>query len=165
MTHLAQFNIGRLAHDLDDPRVADFVAGADLVNRIAGRAEGFVWKYETGRGGVVLDEALHDDPRIVVNMTLWESVETLRNFIWKTLHKHFVNRRAEWFEPMEQAHSVMWWVPAGHRPDLIEARDRLETYRREGASGRVFDWPDLVEARSARGQMPSGGEPAGTLVS
>lgn len=139
MQHLAQFNIGRLTYDLDDPKVADFVGGVDMLNRIADRSDGFVWKYETGAGGVVQDE-VDDDPRIVVNLTVWESVEDLRHFVYKTLHKHFLLRKAEWFRALDRAHFVMWWIPAGHQPDLAEARARLEQLRQHGATEAAFDW-------------------------
>ncbi len=142
MRQLAQFNIGRLAYDLDDPRVADFVSGVDILNRIAERSPGFVWKYETEPGGVV-EETLFGDPRIVVNLTVWESVEHLRHFAFNTLHKRFYERRRDWFEPMDQAHFVMWYVPGGHRPTLEEARERLEAYR-SGGGAEVFGWRETV---------------------
>lgn len=143
MRQLAQFNIGRLAYDLDDPRVADFVEGVDILNRIAERSAGFVWKYETAPGGVV-EEALFGDPRIVVNLTVWETVAHLRFFAFNTLHRRFYERRRDWFEPMDRAHFVMWWVPTGHRPTLEEARERLGAYR-GGEHGQVFGWREMAE--------------------
>lgn len=147
--HLAQYNIGRLRYDLDDPRVADFVGGTDMINRIAERSGGFVWKYETGEGGVV-DDLVDGDPRVVVNMSVWVSVETLRHFVWNTLHKHFLTRTREWFEKMDQASFVMWWIPAGHRPDLAEAMARMTEYRANGAGEGVFGWQDAQFGMKAR---------------
>ena len=43
--HLAEFNIGTLKHDWDDPRVADFANNIDRVNAIAQRSPGFVWQF------------------------------------------------------------------------------------------------------------------------
>ncbi len=146
---LAQFNIGRLAYELDDPRVADFMNGIDILNRIAERSDGFVWKYETEPGGVV-EEDLFDDPRIVVNLTVWENEDSLRRYVWNTLHKHFYERRRDWFEPMDQPNFVMWHVPTGHRPDLAEAMRKLSSYR-SGADDSVFGWREQREA-SARVQ-------------
>lgn len=143
MQHVAQYNIGRLRYDLDDPKVADFVGGLEMVNRIATRSPGFVWKYETDTGGVVGVE-IDSDPRVVVNMSVWENVETLQHFVWNTLHKHFIARAREWFAPMEQASFVMWWVQTGHQPDLGEAQARLEQYRQHGAGDGVFGWADVT---------------------
>lgn len=145
--HLAQFNIGRMAFELDDPRMDGFRRGIDMLNRIAERSEGFVWKYETAFGGVVPD-AVDGDPRVLVNLTVWDSIESLRFYVWNTLHRHFVTRRAEWFAPLDTAHFVMWWVPEGHLPDLAEALDRLERLRREGESEEAFGW-DRLTARGS----------------
>lgn len=137
--HLAQFNIGRMTYDLDDPRAADFVAGIEIVNRVAEQSDGFVWKYETGMGGVVQDD-VDNDPRMLVNLTLWKSIEALRHFTYKTLHKHFVTRKAEWFAPLGRAHLVMWWVPKRHRPTLEEAQAKLALLRQNGSTEAAFDW-------------------------
>lgn len=137
--HLAQFNIGRMTYDLDDPRAADFVRGVDMLNRIAEQAEGFVWKYETETGGVVQDN-VDDDPRVLINLTVWDSIEALTHFVFKTLHKHFLMRKAEWFTPLDRAHFVMWWIPEGHCPNLTEAQGKLEQLRTKGASDAAFDW-------------------------
>ncbi|MEO1140058.1 MAG: DUF3291 domain-containing protein [Pseudomonadota bacterium] len=148
--HLAQFNIGRMTYDLDDPRAADFVNGIEMVNRVAEQSDGFVWKYETGTGGVV-QETVDSDPRMLVNLTVWESVEALRRFVWKTLHKHFVTRKAEWFKPLGRAHFVMWWVCRGHRPGLAEAQGKLADLRHYGSTEAAFGW-DFVPAHAEPAQ-------------
>lgn len=142
--HLAQFNIGHMAYDLDDPRAADFVNGIEMVNRVAEQSEGFVWKYETGMGGIV-DEDVDSDPRMLVNMSVWQSIEALRCFTYKTLHKQFVARKAEWFKPLDRAHFVMWWVMIGHRPTLKEAQDKLALLRKNGSTQAAFGW-DFVSS-------------------
>jgi hypothetical protein len=147
--HLAQFNIGHMAHDLDDPRMADFVNGIDMLNRIAEQSEGFVWKYETGVGGVV-QEDVDDDPRILVNLTVWDSVENLKFYVWNTLHKHFVKRKAEWFSALDRAHMVMWWIHQGHRPTLSEARAKLDHLREHGPSDAAFDWTCVTDQQRER---------------
>ena len=154
MQHLAQFNIGRLKYGLDDPRVADFVNGVEMVNRIAGRSAGFVWKYETGAGGVV-DEQVDGDDRTVVNMTVWEDAEALREFTFMTLHKHFYKRRAEWFEPLDKAHFVMWHVAPGHEPTLAEGMERLEYLRNHGDSDHAFGWAHLQRPRDPATRHPT----------
>ena len=137
--HLAQFNIGRMTYDLDDPRAADFVGGIDMLNRIAERSEGFVWKYETAMGGVVQDD-VDNDPRMLINLTVWDGIAALKHFVFNTLHKHFLTRKAEWFTPLHRPHFVMWWIAEGHCPDLKEAQGQLEQLRSEGASDAAFDW-------------------------
>ena len=145
--HLAQFNIGHMTYDLEDPRMADFNRGIDMLNRIAEQSEGFVWKYETGVGGVV-QEDVDNNPHILVNMTVWDSFESFRHFVWNTLHKHFVNRKSEWFTPLDTAHFVMWWIPEGHRPTLDEARTKLDLLRQDASTDAAFGWDWLTQTRA-----------------
>ena len=52
-------------------------------------------------------------------------------------HRAMMARRREWFDRMEN-HLVLWWVPAGHRPDFAEARDRLDPLRGSGPTPEAF---------------------------
>lgn len=146
--HLAELNIGRLIAPVDDPRVAAFMAALDRVNGLGKRSSGFVWMMEgSGAPGTGNTEnSIGDDPQFVANLTVWESVETLEHFVWNTVHRQFYERRAEWFEVMGDQHFVMWWVPAGHRPDLAEGLARLAHLESHGASDHAFGW-DWLETR------------------
>ncbi|MBY6115513.1 DUF3291 domain-containing protein [Mameliella alba] len=150
--HLAELNIGRLVAPTDDPRVAEFMGALDKINGLGKRMPGFVWMMEgSGEPGTGNTEnAIGDDPQFVANLTVWEDVESLERFVWGTIHKQFYDRRAEWFELMQDQHFVMWWVPAGHRPTLDEALARLDLHRREGDSDDAFGWAHLPEAQMWR---------------
>ncbi len=141
-THLAQLNIGRLRSPTDDPQVADFMNALDRVNAMGKRMPGFVWMMEgSGEPGTGNTEAARDgDPLAITNLTVWKDVPSLEKFVHQTVHAGFFARRAEWFEPSEQAHFVMWWVPRGHRPDVAEALARLGHLRRFGPDAHAFDW-------------------------
>lgn len=146
--HLAQLNIGRLAAPVDDPRVAEFMGALDLVNSIGKRSPGFVWMMEgSGEPGTGNTEnCIAGDPQFVANLTVWENIASLEQFVWNTVHRQFYARRAEWFEVMGAQHFVMWWVPAGHRPTLAEGLARLDHLRANGASEDAFGWDWLAEA-------------------
>lgn len=146
--HLAELNVGRLLADTDDPRVAAFMEAIDRVNGLGKRMPGFVWMMEgSGAPGTGNTETKIDgDPRYVSNLTVWESVETLENFVWNTVHRQFYERRAEWFEVLGEQHFVMWWVEAGHRPTLDEALERLEHRKAHGDSDAAFGWAWLRDA-------------------
>lgn len=138
-THLAQLNIGRIRYEIDYPRMAGFTDNLALVNGLAERTPGFVWRF--------IDDSCNStstrpyaDPRIAINLTVWESVEALERFVYWTLHKQFYGRRAEWFEHYEDAYFVMWWAPAGHRPTVEEAVERLKHLQQHGPSEHAFDW-------------------------
>ena len=138
-THLAQLNIGRIRYEIDDPRMADFTANLAMVNRLAERTPGFVWRYIDESGNSTSTRP-YADPRVAINMSVWESVEALERFVYQTIHKRFYGRRAEWFEHFKDAYFVMWWVPAGHLPTVEEAVDRLKHLQQHGPSEHAFDW-------------------------
>ncbi len=139
MRHLAELNIARLTAPLTDPRLADFVGALDRVNALADRSPGFVWRL-AGEGGDATDIAWAADPRVIVNLSVWEDAPSLERFVFETVHRAVYARRAEWFEAMERHHFVMWWVEAGHRPGLAEAAARLARLETEGSSEHAFGW-------------------------
>lgn len=140
--HLAELNIARLRYALDDSRVAAFVQALDLVNGIAERADGFIWRLKDESGNATEISAF-DDPFVIVNMSVWRDAESLENFVWKTVHKQFYARRAEWFSIMDQQHFVMWHVEPGHRPSTAEAKERLEALNKHGNTDHAFGWSHL----------------------
>lgn len=146
--HLAELNVGRLLAPTDDPRVADFMKALDMVNGLGKRMPGFVWMMEgsgePGTGNTAT--AIEGDSQYVPNLTVWETVETLENFVWNTVHRQFYERRREWFEVLGKMHFVMWWVPIGHQPTLAEALSRLDHLNAHGDSDHAFGWAHLNEA-------------------
>ena len=148
--HLAELNIGRLVAETDNPRVADFMAALDRINGLGKRMPGFVWMMEgSGEPGTGNTEAkIGGDPQYVSNLTVWETVETMENFVWNTVHRQFYERRAEWFEVLGKMHFVMWWVPAGHRPTLDEGLEKLAQLQANGNSDQAFGWSYLKEAQA-----------------
>ncbi len=156
--NIAQLNVGRLLADTDDPRVAEFMGALDRVNGLGKRMPGFVWMMEgSGEPGTGnTDTKIGGDPRFIANLTVWDSVEALENFVWNTVHRRFYERRAEWFDHLGEMHFVMWWVPLGHRPSLDEGLTRLDHLRTHGDSSDAFGWSWLDEARLWKTRSCSG---------
>jgi hypothetical protein len=144
--YLAQLNVGRVRYDLTDPRMADFIDNLALVNGIADRSEGFVWRLQDDNGNATSFLAF-DDPRMNLNMSVWESVEALERYVWQTVHKRFYGRRHQWFDRMDGPYFVMWWVAPGHRPTIEEALERLDHLKTHGPSDYAFGWDSLPAAQ------------------
>ncbi len=145
--HLAQLNIGRIRYEVNDPRMAGFVDNLAFVNALAERSEGFVWRYQDESGNATSTRPYDGDPMMAVNMSVWENVESLEKYVWQTVHKRFYAKRHEWFETMAERYLVMWWVPAGHRPSIAEAIERLEHLKANGSSDHAFAWESLPSAQ------------------
>jgi Domain of unknown function (DUF3291) len=135
--HLAQINIGRLVAPLDDPQLADFVAQLDPINKLADTAPGFVWRLQSSAGNAT-DVAYGEDPLVIVNMSVWESLAALRDYTYASQHMQVFRDRAKWFGKMDQPHYCLWWVPAGHLPTVAEGKQRLEHYQTHGATPFAF---------------------------
>ena len=134
---LAQVNVSRLLEPLDAPRLADFVAALDPVNALADAAPGFVWRLQTEDGDATAIRVF-DDPMIIINLTVWESVDALAAFTFNSDHTAVMRRRREWFHRLREASTALWWVPDGHRPTPHEAQARLEHLRRHGPGAHAF---------------------------
>jgi hypothetical protein len=145
--HLAEFNIGVLRYDWDDPRVADFADNLERVFNIARRSKGYIWHLDdNAMEAAQLDPngPLGGHPRTASTLSVWTDVESLEHFVWHTVHKRFYDRRAEWYDAAEQGtRLVMWWVPEGHRPDVAEAVTRLRHLESQGESDYAFGWNHL----------------------
>ncbi len=133
---------------MDDPTMAGFVARLDEINALADRSPGFVWRLQTEAGDATAIRAF-PDPLLLVNLSVWESVEALREFTYRSAHAGVMRRRAEWFERMDEPHLVLWWVPAGDLPTLDEAKARLDRLRSEGPSPEAFTFRSRVAADPA----------------
>jgi len=144
--HLAQLNVARAVDDLDSPRLADFMAALDRVNALAERSAGFVWRLKSDAGNAT-DIKVSDDPRYIINMSVWETAEHLEQFVWNTVHARVYEKKANWFEAATTPHLVMWFVPRGHRPSEEEAMARLAHLTAHGPSAHAFGWESLPNVK------------------
>ena len=150
---LAQINVARLIAPLDDPRTADFVAQLDPINKLAESSPGFVWRLKSESGSAV-DIPFGEDPFVIVNMSVWESLDFLSAFTYRSHHAGAFRDRYRWFEKTTTPKYCLWWVAAGHRPTLQEGKRRLEYYLQNGSTATAFSFsqphpapsPELVPA-------------------
>jgi hypothetical protein len=153
--HLAQVNIARLLAPLDSPALAGFVARLEEINALADGAAGFVWRLQTEDGDATALRPYQDE-RILVNLSVWRSLEELSQFVYRTPHAEVMRQRREWFERMAEAFMALWWVPAGHLPSVEEAKQRLDQLRAQGPSPATFTFrqsfppPDAAGTESER---------------
>jgi hypothetical protein len=127
--HLAQANLSRLRHPPDAPQVAEYAAALDRINALADRAPGFVWRLRTTAG---------DDPRVVLNLSVWTSYLPLHEYTYRSAHGHFVRRRHEWFDRVPQPSTVLWWLPAGTHPTADDGLAHLRHLQRFGPTPQAF---------------------------
>ena len=134
---LAQLNVARTVARIDDPRMSDFVAWLDVINRLAERSTGFVWRLHDESGNAT-GLPVTDDPMVIANLTVWRSVEDLRVFTYRSDHRLVFVRRYEWFERWPGPSVVMWWIPAGRLPTVDEWLRPLSQLAAEGPTPDAF---------------------------
>jgi heme-degrading monooxygenase HmoA len=140
--HLAQINIARMLAPIDDPIMAEFVAQLAPVNALADSSPGFVWRLQTESGDAT-SLKVYDDDMIIINMTVWESVESLREFVYKNAHHAVLRERKRWFEKFDGSYYALWWLPAGHIPGTQEAKERLDHLREHGETEYAFSFQHI----------------------
>jgi hypothetical protein len=136
--HLAQLNIGRTKAPLDSALMAEFMAKLDPVNALADATPGFVWRLQDDSGNATSIRPFDDD-LMIVNLSVWESIEALWEFVYAGEHLAFMRRRREWFERFVKGpYLVLWWVPPGHVPPVEEALARLDHLETHGPTRHAF---------------------------
>lgn len=145
---LAQINIATMKMPLDSPQMAGFVSRLAEINALADQSPGFVWRLQTDEGDATYLRPFEDD-RILVNMSVWESVEALKNYTYRTAHAELLRDRRNWFEAFSGTYLALWWVPAGHRPGIDEAKERLLHLGEHGPSPFAFTFKALHEPAEA----------------
>jgi hypothetical protein len=133
---LAQINIGVPLGPVDSPVLADFVAALEPINRIADQSQGFVWRLQTSEGDATAVKWPADE-RVIINMSVWETVESLSDFVYRSAHTDVMRQRRRWFEAMK-VYMVLWWIPAGHIPTVAEAEERLRHLEEHGPTAFAF---------------------------
>lgn len=144
--HLAQINVARFRRPQADPANADFMNALDHVNAMADASPGFVWRL-VGDGGDATDLVPDaGDPNLIVNMSVWTDLEALSDFVYRQPdHLAVMRRRRDWFDKMD-AFMALWWVPAGHRPSILEGMTKIALLAERGPSAEAFTFHDPFPA-------------------
>ena len=145
--HLAQLNIAQMKGEkIDDPIMARFKAQLDEINARAEGSAGFIWRLKDDTGDATNIQAF-DDPKMLVNMSVWESLESLEAYVYSGRHVEVMKNRRDWFNKMATMYMVLWWIPVGHTPTTEEAKARLEHLQEHGASKYAFSFRQKFDWR------------------
>ncbi len=133
--NLAQLNLAQMTMPADHPDMSDFIGNLDRINAIADKSPGFIWRYT--EEDYSASQAVFG-PNMLVNMSVWESIEDLTEFTYKSPHLAIYKRRKEWFTKMDSPHMVCWYVEEGNIPSLEEARARIKHLQSHGETPYAF---------------------------
>ncbi len=136
--HLVQLNIAKMKFSIESTEMSDFVDNLETINALADSSPGFVWRLQTEEGDATGIDFFGSD--VLVNMSIWQDVESLHNFVYKTAHSKIMSRRKEWFHRVEEAYTVLWWAPKAEIPSLDEAKSKLELLKSRGPTAAAFSF-------------------------
>ena len=135
--HIAQLNVANALDAMDSNTMKGFVDRLVEINALAENSPGYFWRLQTEEGDATYINAF-DDPLIIVNMSVWANLESLKDFVYKSIHVELLRNKGTWFHKMPQAHHVLWAVPAGHLPTIEEGKARLQYLREHGPSEYAY---------------------------
>ena len=152
--HLAQLNVGRLRAPMDDPMIDDFRTNLEPINALAEVSPGYVWRLQDDSGDATGIKAF-DDELEILNLTVWESIDALADFTYRSGHVAFLRRRREFFEAATEPILCLWWIPEGTIPTVEEAIARLEHLRAHGPTPTAFTFRHRFEPDDDAAQLGS----------
>ncbi len=135
--HLTQINIAQCRDELTSDTMKAFVARLDEINALADQSPGFIWRWQPDESD---DSAstIFKDRSLIINMSVWEDMEALRHYVYKSMHVELVRDREQWFHKLSNSYQVLWWIPEGSLPTPAEAYEKLQLLDRQGASTAAF---------------------------
>lgn len=142
--HLCHLNIGPAKAPLFDPQMAEFVANLGRINELAYNSPGFVWHLKIDIYNPD-DIAMYGVPGLLFNLSVWESVEALKQYTYRGPHAQMMQKRRDWFGEMNGPNYVLWWIPAGTLPTLEEAKLRIAHLEAHGPTLAAFDFKHPFE--------------------
>jgi hypothetical protein len=135
--HIAQVNVAQAKAGTESEVMQGFVSRLDEINALADRADGFVWRLKEDSGSATAIRVF-DDPLLLINMSVWANVESLKHYVYKSLHVELIKDREAWFNKMGESYQALWWIPAGHIPSIEDSQKQLEYIRKHGPSAQAF---------------------------
>lgn len=132
MHHLVHANIAHARASLDDPEMSGFMSRVDEIDSLAQSAPGFIAQPTPPDEGEIYQG------NWLLNLSIWESVESLQAFTYSGKHARALEKRAEWFVQHEGPNYVLFWVPAGHIPTEAEIKQRIDILQERGPTPYAF---------------------------
>ncbi len=145
---LAQVNIGKIKAPLESEQMSGFADNLDRINELAENSTGFVWRLKEDNNNATSIKVFEDD-FMLINMSVWETIETLYQFVYQSAHVDYLKRRKEWFEKMTEMYSALWWIPETHTITTTEAIERLTHIRVHGETPFAFSFKKQFTAAEA----------------
>jgi hypothetical protein len=145
--NLAQVNIAKRLAPMDDPIMQDFINNVERINAIADEAEGFIWRMQDEDKD--LGAEIFKDDTLLINMSVWNDLECLFDYTYKSGHIEVFKRKKEWFSKMKMVHMAFWYIPEGYEPTFQDAKSRLDYLNKYGDTPYAFTFKSKFSPKDA----------------
>ena len=109
--------------------------------------DGFIWRlkgdgFDTNQGATSIK--IYDDPRTIINFTVWRSIDELKEFVYNSGHFHILSQKKKWFKKItnktDHKYSlVLWWIKEKDPiPSVLDGKKKLELLNKIGSSNEAF---------------------------
>ena len=165
MARIALYTFGVLKGRYDSDEMTEFYKAAPSVYASLGSAEGFIAQAGDSRPGPRRQPAVGDDygawgvldiPRFfdrfdpavcspIQTLSLWHDWRSAKAFSYGALHRTYLVRRAEWFQPADWPGYVLWWVGDDQIPQWCEGAERLDGLADKGPTTSGFNFARIFD--------------------
>ena len=135
--HLAQINVAKARAEMDTELMSGFVSRLEEINALADQSPGFIWRLQSDDGDATAIRVF-DDPLLLVNMSVWEDIDVLKQYVYRSAHVELIQDRDAWFHKIQSAHQALWWIPCGHQPTPEEGKEKLQYLNSHGPTHAAF---------------------------
>lgn len=153
MSYLAQVNIAKMIDEIDSPTMADFVNNLDRINALAESSPGFIWRLVEEENNAT-SITIFDDRFIIVNMSVWKTIDSLFKFTYSTDHVEIFKRKKEWFHKIKERHMALWYIDENTMPSPQQAKERLAYLQKHGETPHAFTFKSKFTAEDAANYIP-----------
>jgi len=145
MYYIAQANFAQWNDEVSSDLMKDFTEQAFQIHQLAEKSNGFIWRFLDNEHQKLIDE-LFGIEKVVFNMTVWESIEDLKEFTFKDVHCEAMKKRRQWFKKLPGTTLALWWVKYDCMPSVNEAKYKLDLINDKGSSSDAFSFNTQFKA-------------------
>ncbi|MBD8514048.1 DUF3291 domain-containing protein [Photobacterium sp. CAU 1568] len=150
--HLAQFSISLARYSFSDEKMQGFVSRLTEINELADKSQGFIWRLKSDDGNSTSFRG-YSDPNIYLNLSVWDSIENLREFVFKSNHVELFRKGKTWFHNLNGPITALWWIKEGEIPTIEDGISRLESIKNLGPTSWAFNFktnysPEAIESNN-----------------
>lgn len=100
-----------------------------------------------GRAFRIVSKSPFKDEMMAINISVWEDIESFKNFVYGTVHNYFPKNNKKWLDLWQPSQFIMCWRPAREVPSLERTKEKLEYPQKHGDTPQAFSMRPLFDVQ------------------